>query len=163
MDDSFKVAAFEAILFARRIKSVDVSEFLRFVEKTCAPEEVATIRALVYAVIEKKPEQKRAAKQKFGAAQDVYAREIRAILSDVNFLPAKRDLLYCLRAVFGPVPDSLAKKGSRDAIVDWALRELSLGSESERHSKYRAIRQMFLKRRDSSLQDWADIFSKPSR
>lgn len=161
MDERFKVLAFDAIAFARRIREQDVPAFLSFVEKNCSSEELATIRALVNSVSDGRSV-KRATEPSGIFGTDVYEREIRAILSDVSFLPGKRDLLLLLRTIFGNIPEGLSKKGSRDALVDWAIRQITHASSAERVAKYRALRQLFLRKRDSSLQDWAEIITKPS-
>ena len=163
VDEQYKILAFDALAFARRLKSEDVSKFLQFVERNCSADELVVIRALVQAAASKKPLMRQLVVKRGAAEQDVYTREIRAILSDTEFLPSRRDLILLINAVVGDIPDGLVKKGSRDSIVDWAVKAVAGAADSDRQSKYRSIRQIFLRKRDSSLKDWADILSKPGQ
>ncbi|WP_146095199.1 hypothetical protein [Xanthomonas arboricola] len=163
MDEHFKALAFDAIMFARRIQEIDEKIFLRFVEKNCTSDDAASIRALVQAISPKVSRSKNNSTPKKAPEKDVYLLETRAILADLDFLPNRRDLLILVGAVFGEIPDFLAKKGSREAIIDWALRQMTRGAVKERQIRYRMLRQIFLRKRDSSLQDWADIISKPTQ
>lgn len=163
VDELYKILAFDAMTLLSRIRKVNTARFLDNVKKRGSVEEIVAVETILQAISQTTPPTKRPSSKSDAAEQDIYARELRAILSDTSFLPTKRELLLLLGATIGDLPGSLAKKASRDAVVDWAVRRIAESPPNERQLRYRSIRQMFLRKRDSSLQDWADILSKPSQ
>lgn len=163
MEEVYKILMADAATLSSRIRQVNPIDFLRFVKENGSIDDFEIIELLVGLSNRGRERSIKEPSRNEKRERDIYAREIRAILSDNEFLPTKGDLLILLSAVVGEVPAGLAKKSGRDSVVDWAVRHISESPAAERQSRYRAIRQIFLRKRDSSLKDWAEILSKSSR
>ncbi|MCH6484884.1 hypothetical protein MMG85_15135 [Pseudoxanthomonas sp. LH2527] len=163
MDEQYEILGAEILLLIRKLAGVSRADFLSFVEEFYGREEAYRIRGVFLAAKRRSDAVQSFSEPASDRAWEIYSREIRAIISDTSFLPTKTDLLNFLDGIVGEIPDSLVRKAGRDAVVDWAVKRIANFPEKERKARYSSIRQSFLRRRDSSLSDWADILSKPEK
>lgn len=165
MEPDYKSLAAAISSVIERLSTVDLTSFLKFVQKNYPDDAASSIaRFANCSRSEKKKARSKIQQNSDSETWGIYRREIQAILSDTSFLPGRGDVLRILEIVLNcEIPKSIEKKGSRDAVIQWGIRKLGEQPLDSRQAAYRVIRQAFLRRRDSSLGDWADILSKSPR
>jgi hypothetical protein len=92
---------------------------------------------------------------------DALTREFKAMLLDPLFLPSKGEVLVLLKKLFGDsITARMGGKESRQELVDRAVRIFKDLGEEERRQSFQYTRNMFLRGRHSSLEQWSDIITK---
>ncbi|WNG42863.1 hypothetical protein F0U60_01205 [Archangium minus] len=100
-------------------------------------------------------------KTSINASVEVLTREFKAMLLDPSFLPTKAEVLALTRRVFGDSRTArMGGKESRQELVDRAIRMFKELEEEERRHAFQYIRNMYLRGRHSSLEQWSDIITK---
>lgn len=164
MEEDYKNLAVEIANLLVRLRRVDIGRFLEFIRENYSDELAIRVEAMASTAFPREKKIVPKTEGKLRSEWEIYAPEIRAVLSDLTFLPTDEDLVSFLSTVLGVGRlRLLPRSDGREKIIDWALHKIGKLRPRERQLIYRNMRQMFLRRRDSSLSDWADILSKPRR
>jgi hypothetical protein len=97
---------------------------------------------------------------KEGRFKEPIARELKAMLEDIEFVPSKQDLLQIIRTYFqGRVSVRPDNKDSRQELASKAVNAFRQMTDSEKQSVYGSLRRSYLRDRKSGLREWADIIT----
>ncbi|WP_147451191.1 hypothetical protein [Corallococcus llansteffanensis] len=92
---------------------------------------------------------------------DSMTREFKAMLLDGTFASSKGELVEIFRKAFGGAsPLRVGNKDSKQELIERAVRSFKTMSPHERRQVFQQLRVLYLRNRQSSLEQWSEIITK---